>query len=433
MRPSKRVVTLAVVACLAFAGLGLAAATSKAATCSIALGGDCGPYHSTAIPMSNGYDTYVANQNVGATSGTTETLTATDASNWSLTANAQPYGYTGVQTFPDVQQLTNDWCGNGWGGCTNPSDTPLGSLSALSVKYAEASPTDANSIYEFAPDVWTNYNSDIMFWVDTHGRCDAGAFGGTTLGTFTMDGQNWTAHRYGDAGAEIILVLDGPGGSGTCAEQSSGTIDIKGGLNWLAGKGYIPSPVTISQLNTGWEITSSDNQQFTVSDYSITATVSGSAPSPSPSTSSPAPSPSTSSAAPSPSTSSPSPSPSTSSPAPGPSTSSAAPSPSTSSPAPSPSTSSPAPTPTPTQTSTAPAPSGLSHSSHVLVDFWWGSVTGATGYEFELVTFTGSVVDDETVTSPHVSNVEVTTNTKYRWRVRATGGNWSTWKSFTSP
>src|SRR5262249_54905388 len=99
------------------------------------------------------------------------------------------------------------------------------------------------------------------------------------------------------------------------------------------------------------------------------------------------------------------------------------------------STSSPAPTPTPTQTSTAPAtaPSGLSSSSHVLMNFAWSSVTGAKGYEFELETSTGSVVDDQTLTSPHISNVEVTKDTKCCGRVRAPGGNWSAWKSFTSP
>jgi len=213
---------------------------------------------------------------VGAQSGTTATVKASNPGNWSVTANAVPLGYTGVQLFPNVQQMTNNWGANG--PKSGSSDTPLNSLNSLVVHYNETSPTGPNDIYEFAPDVWTNYagqngpgSGDIMFWADTHGRCNAGAYGGTVLGHAVLDGQNWTVHRYGGPGAEIIFVLDGAGGSGTCAQQSSGDINIKAGLNWLASNGFIQSPVIIGdQLNTGWEITSADHSTFTMNSYSIT-------------------------------------------------------------------------------------------------------------------------------------------------------------------
>lgn len=239
--------------------------------CTVPLGQNCGPYHYAAIPMSNGYDTYVANQDVGAGAGTTETVTATDPGAWSVTASAVPYGYTGVQTFPDVQQLTNDWDGTGWGGSSN---TPLSALSALTISYAETGPSDAASIYEFAPDIWTEgYPSDVMFWVDTHGRCDPGAYGGTVLGTAVFGGQTWTVNRYGGAGAEIIFVLDSdPAVPDSCAAQHSGTVDIKAGFDWLVARGIMTSPV-FTQVNTGWEITSADNTTFTMTGYSITAAV----------------------------------------------------------------------------------------------------------------------------------------------------------------
>ena len=245
------------------------APTSTGVACTATLGHNCGPYSYAGIPMSNGYDTYVANQDVGAGSGTTQTVTATDPGNWSVTANDTPYGYTGVQTFPDVQQLTNDWDGTGWGGT---SDTPLSALSALAVTYSETGPSDANSIYEFAPDIWTaGYPSDVMFWADTHGRCDTGAYGGTILGTAVFGGQTWTVNRYGDAGAEIIFVLDSdPAVADSCAQQHSGTVDIKAGFGWLVAHGIMTSPV-FTQLNSGWEITSADNTTFTVTGYSVTA------------------------------------------------------------------------------------------------------------------------------------------------------------------
>jgi hypothetical protein len=80
-------------------------------------------------------------------------------------------------------------------------------------------------------------------------------------------------HRYGGFGAEIIFVLDGPGGQGTCARQSSGTIDIKAGFDWLTANGFVTGPVVLSQLNTGWEIcsTAGGAETFTVSSYSINA------------------------------------------------------------------------------------------------------------------------------------------------------------------
>ncbi len=198
-------------------------------------------------------------------------MQAQSPGNWQVVANDVPYGFTGVQTFPDVQQLFNNWCGSGWGTCS--ADTPVSSLSQLKVTYAETSPRDTLSIYQFSPDVWLdNYGSDIMFWVDVQGRCNEGAFGGTVLGHAVIDGQSWTVHRYGSVGAEIIFVLDGTGGTGTCAQQSSGTIDIKAGIDWLTAGGFVSGPPVMSQLNTGWEITSADNATFRVSSYSITAT-----------------------------------------------------------------------------------------------------------------------------------------------------------------
>jgi hypothetical protein len=248
--------------------------TSTGWACTEPLGGVCGAYDYAGIPNSNGYNTYVSNQSVGPQTGTTQTLYANNPGDWQVVADDVPYGYTGVQTFPDVQQLFNNWCSTGWNGCSSPTDTPIDSLATLSVTYAETSPQDPLSIYQFSPDLWLdNYGSDIMFWVDVHGRCDEGAFGSTVLGQAVIDGQNWTVHRYGTAGDEIIFVLDGAGGTGTCAQQSSGSINIKAGVDWLVANGFVQGAPVMSQLNTGWEITSADNTTVRVTGYSIQATL----------------------------------------------------------------------------------------------------------------------------------------------------------------
>jgi hypothetical protein len=236
-------------------------------SCTVPLGQNCGAYQYAGIPNSNGYNTYVANQNTGAYG--TETVYANSPGDWQVVANLSDCGGC-VQTYPDVQQLFNNYCGNATWGCA--ADTPVDDLATLRINYDETSPASGAS-YEFSPDIWTDgYPNDVMFWVDTLGRCEAGSYGGTLLGHATFAGQNWTVHRYGGAGAEIIFVLDGPGGPGTCAQQSSGAIDIKAGLAWLsANVSDYPAHPVLSQVNTGWEITQASNATFTVHSYSITA------------------------------------------------------------------------------------------------------------------------------------------------------------------
>ena len=239
--------------------------TSGTWACTVPLGSNCGAYLYPGIPMSNGYDTYVANQNTGAYG--TETVYANSPGDWKVVADLADCGGC-VQTYPDVQQLTNDWDGIAWNGA---QDTPLDSLAALKINYDETSPSTGAS-YEFSPDIWQDgYPTDVMFWTDTTGRCNTGAFGSTLLGHAVIDGQSWTVHRYGGYGAEIIFVLDGAGGSGTCAKQPSGAINIKAGLDWLVAGGFIPAHPVLSQVNSGWEITQSSGAAFQMNAYSITA------------------------------------------------------------------------------------------------------------------------------------------------------------------
>lgn len=267
-----------------------AAAPASAATCTATLGFSCGPYYDpTDFPPSNGYTTYVPNQNVGAFSDTTSTLTTSGPSSWSLTANT-PQADGRVQIFPDTQQLFNTWCSTGWDNgqpgspsCPSPTDTPIGSLSALKVNYTESGPSDSNSNFQFSPDLWVNnYPNDTMFWVDTTPtRCtNNGLNSSNILGQASLGNQNWTVYRYGGAGGEIVFILDGtsstdPVTTGTCARQTSGTIDVKAGIQWLENHGYFTGTTLISQLNTGYEITSADGTTFNVSNLTYTATVGG--------------------------------------------------------------------------------------------------------------------------------------------------------------
>lgn len=280
---SQAVIRRFALAALAAVALALplpAVASAQASPC-VATNSACGPYGPSNIPMANGYNTYVEAQQVGRQAGTSDTVTVNSPSSWSDVATDMPLGYTGVQMFDNIQQLTNDWNGHGWGSCVACTDTPVASLGELQVTYNETSPTDANSVYEFAPDVWNdNYGADVMFWADTSPlRCtDNGMSAGNIIGQATISGQHWTVYRYGGRGSEIIFILDGstntdPVDSGTCAQQTSGTIHILSGFRWLVRHHVMTNLGSLSQLNTGWEITSADNSTFAVNSYGINATV----------------------------------------------------------------------------------------------------------------------------------------------------------------
>jgi hypothetical protein len=260
--------------------LGVAAQVAPAAAarapCTARIGGACGAYTWAGWPGSNGFNTYVMDQAVNVQPGSRGHVTARGPVHWSTVADYTPCGGC-VQTANMVQQQTNNWGSHGWNG---NSDTPLHALTGLRVPYTESSPaspaaTSPNQ-FEFATDIWTNYAGnacggcgDVMAWVDTSPqRCKA-VNGWAVFGQATVFGQGWTAYTPGGKGQEIILVLNGPGGRRTCAQQTSGTIHELTLIRWLSahpGPTGFPafSRLTMSLLNTGWEITAGNGSPYAV-------------------------------------------------------------------------------------------------------------------------------------------------------------------------
>src|SRR4029077_15408017 len=88
--------------------------------CSNASQATFGPFSYPVIGNPKVYNTYVANNEWGANAGTVQNLCVVGPGSWTLAASAVPSSYTGVQTYPDIQQLTNDYCGNlTWNNCAN--------------------------------------------------------------------------------------------------------------------------------------------------------------------------------------------------------------------------------------------------------------------------------------------------------------------------
>jgi hypothetical protein len=232
-------------------------------------GDHCGPYLYPPVVMSNGFDTYVGN-NCWGDPTCKFTTTVTDPGHWSTVAT-EPAGQTAVVAYPDVQQLTDDWCGSGWNttSCPNPTGTPLSALTSLTSTFTEAMPHDTGTIAEFGYDLWTNYSSDIMIWTDNVNR---GAGGANLLASDqVIGGQSFDVYQYGGAGGEIIFSLNDAGGSGTFANETSGTVDILGTLAWVQSHGYA-SNISIGQIDAGWEICSTGGgpETFTMSGFTLT-------------------------------------------------------------------------------------------------------------------------------------------------------------------
>jgi hypothetical protein len=224
--------------------------------------GVLGPYAYRQITNTDGYNTYVGNNMWAAGgSGMTQTLTAADPGKWYVVASA-PAGNTGVLSYPNTQQLFNDWNGRGWNGSGTLSDTPISRLSHLTSTFAEHLNPNSRTDAEAAYDIWLSGTSgprEIMIWVDNANR---GTGGATQIGTGTFGGQEWTLLRYG---SEAIW-------SRTANEQS-GTVDILAMLKELQAKGLASPGAAISQIDFGFEICSTGGvpETFLVSHYSLNA------------------------------------------------------------------------------------------------------------------------------------------------------------------
>ena len=241
---------------LACAGIMPASAASAQAACTVSLGGGCGWYVYPADTWSQGYTTYVNDQNVGCDAATcNDTLTVTDPGDWSLdTAVNAPAGFCSqVRTYPDVQQLTTDTSGNG---------TPLADWKAIYSSFAITSP--ATGSYEAAYDIWLGPDwQEVMIWVDTqdhdHGEVASGAP--------TIFGQPFHVYTSGNKASpgEIVVKLD--------ANELSGTVHVKATLAWLTRHGWLtPADQSVNQVNFGWEVcgTGGQPETFSVSQYTLT-------------------------------------------------------------------------------------------------------------------------------------------------------------------
>jgi hypothetical protein len=258
------------------------ASTSTSTSCTQSnYGASCGPYADHSITFSNGFDTYVED-NCWGEPKCTYRLNSRGPGDWSVTdPGNEAAGSTAVATYPDVQQLTNNFnpTTHTWGSGTHT--TPLSAVKTLNSSFKESMPHNSGTIAEFGYDIWTGYPSDVMIWTDNVNR---GTGGSTKIGTMSYAGQHFTVYVYGTvaSGSEIIFSLDGNNGKATSgfAHETSGTAHILAVLTWLqkymrahGHSTYATELGQVGQIDAGWEICSSGgaSETFSMSSYALRA------------------------------------------------------------------------------------------------------------------------------------------------------------------
>jgi hypothetical protein len=233
------------------------AATACVVTAKNGPNSTCGPYSTSNITLSNGYNTYVANNgwacgSDGSACGP-QKLTAYNPSNWWVVSN-QKARNTAVLTYPDVQQLFT---------LTNGNGRPLTSFASVYSYYAESMPHNTRTIAQAAYDVWldnTRGSNEVMIWVDNVNR----GTGGARVLTHAIFGNvNWTLLQYGGPGGELIWSRN--------QNARSGVVHILSMLRWLVRHHYESTTTTIGQVDFGWEIcsTGSVSETFKVTGYTL--------------------------------------------------------------------------------------------------------------------------------------------------------------------
>lgn len=224
---------------------------------------DCGPYAYAKITNSNGYNTYTSTDCWGHP-GCGYKLESNNPGDFQVTAT-EPAGNTAVLSYPNAQQLTNNW-NPATRNFTGSSDLPRAGMSIVS-SYSEDMNETTGTASQAAWDIWTS-SGELMIWVDEVGR---GSGGAQACDTGVLSGHAFTYYVYGGSGGGCsgglpIIKLD--------TNLRAGVIDIGAALDYFTSVGQFTAGGTISQINFGWEVCSTGGipQTYQMLDYSLTLT-----------------------------------------------------------------------------------------------------------------------------------------------------------------
>jgi len=176
-----------------------------------------------------------------------QTLSACSYHNWYVVSN-QTSTDGAVKTYPNAQM--------------NFNDVAINSFKTITSRFAETSPHIG--IYDVAYDIWTNGiavsgDTEFMIWNENYNQVPTGSqVATTTLGGRTYDVWKTSNNDY------IAFV--------PTAVFTSGTVDLLEFFTWAMAQGWVASDSTLSQIDFGVEIVSTDGADatFQFTDFSIT-------------------------------------------------------------------------------------------------------------------------------------------------------------------
>jgi hypothetical protein len=200
-----------------------------------------------------------------------QVLTADSYHGWTVTAtDSDPSNAPGeVLTYPDASF-------NYYQLDTAPDyDAPplgydLNKIGTLVSSFTQSMPPTGDSyIAEAAYDVWlNNWQTEVMFWVDSHKNTNLAVDGCTKVGTYTYSGQTWVLWRNGSGiNAFYAFVLS--------KNETSGTVHLWAMLEELVQLKEIPADSPLTQVPFGWEISDTAGHALKFSVSRLTLSVAG--------------------------------------------------------------------------------------------------------------------------------------------------------------
>ncbi|WP_055525817.1 glycoside hydrolase family 12 protein [Streptomyces graminilatus] len=214
------------------ATVGLASAPASAAVWN-----SCDQWASTTL---DGYKLY---NNIWGSGAGSQCTWANSGTTWGVWANHPNTG--GIKSYANSTKTINK---------------SIDSLGRLTSNYNVSVPS--SGAYNTSYDIWdTDHQYEIMLWVN-----HTGAVGpiGSWQATVSLGGHNWNVYKGTNGSNQVFSFL-------RTSNSSSGTVDVKPILNWLAHtKGWMPGSETIGDVQFGYEITSSSGGlNFTTNNLTV--------------------------------------------------------------------------------------------------------------------------------------------------------------------
>lgn len=176
-----------------------------------------------------------------------QTIWASSFQHWGVRSK-QPVS-TSVKTYPCVQM--------------NYKDPPITSFVELSSTFMQSMPATTDFDAEAAYDIWLNrYKAEVMIWVDNNGQTPAG----DVITYAEIQNQRFAVWQGGPTMYSFVLAG---------RQETKGKVDLLSFLNWLLRHDLLSKSDTVTQVNFGWEIASTDGVplDFSMNRYSLSTTL----------------------------------------------------------------------------------------------------------------------------------------------------------------